>query len=289
MPRTALLLRSTLAVLLAGAATSAADHGPKEISFRDFGSDGSTALVGHVGLPIGQVVRLEGRRAPNLKTTNAATLEVVRVNGQEPRRRQPDERIHIQVHNVEALPPNETIVLEGFEFASWVGAPTNWFLRVEFQVTNVVSPSAIVLKQRGPQAATPRPLEIATADLAWRLRVDFSGAVHAQYGSAPGDGGFVPPGTIDRPALARALSAAAGGGAPKGPHRLQATASWFCPEDVKAAGCDWRSEALGHPNEEQERILRRLLEELEPQWKPDEYGTRRFEELRRTHPILPRD
>jgi hypothetical protein len=286
MLRAASLLRSAaLAVLVASLAS--ADDGPKQASFRDFGSHGSAAIVGHVGLPIGATIRLEGRRAPNHKTTNAATLEVIRVNGHAPPVRQPGERIHIQVHNVESLPPNETIVVEGFEFASWVGEPTNWFLEVEFQVARVVSPSAIVLKQRGPRAMVPRAIEIAMPSLAWTIRLDFSGAAHAQYGSLPGDGGFVPPGTFDLPALARALSAAAGGRPSAGPSRLQATAWSLCPADAEPKDCDWQTDALTYASDEQQAVLLRLLEKLEPQWKPDEYGTKRFEELRREHPILP--
>ena len=292
MPRKAPPLRcAALAVLVAatGGYRAAADEGPpKEVSFRDLHRDGDAVIIGHVGLPIGRIIRLEGRRARRSKMSNDATLEVLKVNGREPPVREARGRIEIQVHNVDSLPEDETVVVEGFEFARWIGEPaTNWHLGVEFQVAKVVSPSAIVLKERGPRPTAPRAIEVVTPSLLWMIHFELSGAAHAQYGSLPGDGGFVPPGTVDLPALARALSAAAGGGASKGPDRIQVTASSLCPEGAEKEDCDWQSGALEYASDAQQRVVLRLLEALEPQWQADEFGTRRFEELRRKHPIAP--
>ena len=128
---------------------SAAGDGRREpVSFRDLRRDGPASILGHFGLPVGRIIRLEGRRAQGLKTTNEATLHVTKVEGRDfPPEPDPPYSPHIQVANVRTLPEGEPIVVEGYEFTQWVGDPdVNWHIEVSFHITKVVAPAHLVLR-----------------------------------------------------------------------------------------------------------------------------------------------
>lgn len=287
---TAASLRAPLAVMLAAAGVPAAGQPVPvhPVDVREIHRDGAVAIVGSLGLPVGRMVRLEGRRARPSKVTDEATLEVAKVDGREPSVPESRRPVHVHLHNVDSLPADEPVVLEGFEFVRWMGEPgTNWHLAAELQVTSVVSPAGLRLNGRGPGVAPSRALEITTgAPARWMLRFELSGAAHAQYGSLPGDGGFVPPGSVDFSRLARDLASAAGGAAAAGPDRIQVSAWALCAAD--AVGCDPPEGSTAPLSDAQQRVVLRLLADLETRWRPDEYGTKRFDELRQRFPIAPR-
>ena len=57
----------------------------------------------------------------------------------------------IQIHNVDSLPEDETIIVEGYEFLSWRGDPQiNWHLEVSFMITKVVAPKGLKVNVRMP-------------------------------------------------------------------------------------------------------------------------------------------
>jgi hypothetical protein len=94
------------------------------------------------------MVRLEGTRARASKMSNASTLNVSKVDGRDIPETHAGYPSSIQVVNVAALPEGETIVVEGYEFARWVGDPeTNWLLAVEFRVTKVVAPPGLSVRE----------------------------------------------------------------------------------------------------------------------------------------------
>ncbi|HET9395851.1 MAG TPA: hypothetical protein VFO36_07320 [Nitrospiraceae bacterium] len=122
---------------------AAADRQQQTVWFRDIHREGRAAIIGHFGLPIGRTVRLEGTRAKPSKVTNASSLEVTKVNGQD--HPHPGKELsyppYIQVYNAASLPEGEQIVIEGYEFLRWDGDPDrNWHVDVEFCVTKVIAP-----------------------------------------------------------------------------------------------------------------------------------------------------
>lgn len=119
------------------------------VSFRDIHRDGKVAVVGHFGIPIGQKVTVEGRRAKPSKVSNEMTLAVSEVNGAAATER--GESPLIQMQNVDSLPENETIVVEGYEFLSWRGDPDiNWHADVSFMITKVISPKGLKINAMKP-------------------------------------------------------------------------------------------------------------------------------------------
>jgi hypothetical protein len=117
-------------------------HG-SEVSFRDIRPDGDARIIGHFKLPVGQIITLEGKRAPNSKVTNAQSLRVEKVNGKlvfSDVWGQPT----IQISNVESLPEMEPIVVKGYEFLGWRGSPVgNWNITSEFIITDAIQPRSM--------------------------------------------------------------------------------------------------------------------------------------------------
>jgi hypothetical protein len=94
-------------------------------------------------------VTVEGHRAKPSKVSNEMTLQVNKVN---------DVSIDkpaspwIQIRNVDSLPKDEPIIVEGYEFISWRGAPEiNWHVESCFMITKVVSPQSLKLNALQPQ------------------------------------------------------------------------------------------------------------------------------------------
>ena len=121
---------------------------PQSVHYRDIHRGGLVAVIGHFGLPIGQIVRLEGVRARPLKTTNRRTLRFTRVNGValEDLGRRSGYPPDIQIENVNELPEGKSIVVEGYERLRWRGDPQkNWLVEVSFVVTKVISSGGLEL------------------------------------------------------------------------------------------------------------------------------------------------
>jgi hypothetical protein len=118
------------------------------VNFRDIQRDGKVAVIGHFGIPVGQKVTIEGRRAKPSKVSNQMTLSVEKVNGVATKR---GESPLIQITNVDSLPDSEAIVLEGYEFLGWRGAPAiNWHVDSSFMITRVVAPKGLESNARQP-------------------------------------------------------------------------------------------------------------------------------------------
>ena len=128
-----------------------AEEKEKKISvdFRDIHRDGKVAVVGHFGIPIGQNVTVEGSRAKASKVSNEMTLHVAKVNGVAAAKQ--GESPLIQIQNVDSLPEDKTIIVEGYEFLSWRGDPQiNWHMEVSFMITKVVAPKSLKVNARNP-------------------------------------------------------------------------------------------------------------------------------------------
>lgn len=125
----------------------------QSVHFRDIHRDGTVSVIGHFGIPIGQIVTIEGALAKPSMVSNDRTLHFSIMNGKpiskpsEPQRWPP----LIQIRNVDSLPKEETVVAEGYEFLNWRGDPKiNWHLEVEFMITKVISPANLKLNGRRP-------------------------------------------------------------------------------------------------------------------------------------------
>jgi hypothetical protein len=140
---------ATMALVVAGTvALRAGATADAEVFVRDIRSDGSVKVIGHFGLPVGQIITLEGKRAKRSKISNLQTLDVEKVNGKvttfPARMGFPS---YAQIENVTELPEGVPIVVKGFEALRWVGSPdTNWHVQVDFVVTEVLSPAALPFK-----------------------------------------------------------------------------------------------------------------------------------------------
>ena len=152
MIKSALLFFLAVFGSITGTATVFAGVGDKKqsVDFHDIHQDGTVAIIGHFGIPIGQTVTVEGSLAKPSKISNDVTLHFTKVNGTAVEDKKWGS--YIQVRNVDSLPKDETIVVEGYEFLSWRGAAEiNWHLEVEFIVTKVISPSNLKPNQWTPQ------------------------------------------------------------------------------------------------------------------------------------------
>jgi len=109
----------------------------------------------------------------------------------------------------------------------------------------------------------------------WTIAFERSGRVHAQYGSLPGDGGYVPEGTVDFAALVKAISATP----KKKQHRPQDRIQVVLHREGEAPAT---ASTLTDSS-----FVEEILLGLETKWKQDPLGTR-FGELRRRHPIVAR-
>jgi hypothetical protein len=140
-PRFRFLLLQVFVVAVAVGAF-AKEEEKVSVHFRDIHRDGKVAVLGHFGIPIGQKVRVEGTRAKASKTSNNLTLHFTKVNGvKAPKLGESPWPPLIQIRNVDTLPEDVTITLEGYEALTWVGDPEkNWRLDVDFIVTRVVAP-----------------------------------------------------------------------------------------------------------------------------------------------------
>jgi hypothetical protein len=100
------------------------------------------------------MVKIEGRRAKPSKLSNEQTLHFQRVNDKQA----PDDlryTPYIQIANIDRLPADQEIVLEGYEAIRWSGAPDiNWHLDVVFIATKVIEPKDLKLR---PEVATATP------------------------------------------------------------------------------------------------------------------------------------
>ncbi len=153
MIKPSLLRFLTVLGLITVTATAVAGVGSSKqsVDFHDIHRDGRVAIIGHFGIPIGKTVTVEGALAKPSKVSNDVTLHFTKVNGAAV---EEDKKwgSYIQVSNVDALPKDETIVVEGYEFLSWRGsAEANWHLEVEFVITKVISPSNLKPNQWTPQ------------------------------------------------------------------------------------------------------------------------------------------
>lgn len=123
--------------------------GAEQVSFRDIHKYGKVKVIGNSGLPVGQIITIEGRRAKPSKTSDAYTLIVEKVDGNPvesaEKRRWPAD---IQIRNTVELPESVPISLKGFEVLNWVGAPDiNWHVETYFVVTEVLAPKTLVFKE----------------------------------------------------------------------------------------------------------------------------------------------
>ena len=132
----------------------AGEEGRKQtVHFRDIHRDGTVSIIGHFGIPIGQIVTIEGTLAKPSMVSNQRTLRFAMINGRPvPETNDPQKWPPlIQVRNVDSLPKEETIVAEGYEFLDWRVDPNiNWHLEVEFMITKVISPARLKVNDRSP-------------------------------------------------------------------------------------------------------------------------------------------
>ncbi len=138
------------AILITGTLAGVAGDEKVSVDFHDIHRDGKVAVIGHFGIPIGQIVTVEGRLAKASKVSNNMTLHFTKVNGVA---REESGKWHplIQIQNVDALPKDETIVVEGYEFLFWRGDPQiNWHLEVAFFITKVIAPKDLKVNARKP-------------------------------------------------------------------------------------------------------------------------------------------
>lgn len=136
------------AILSTGIATAAppTDAEKVTVDIRDIRTGGKVAVLGNLGIPIGQIVTLEGQLAKPSKVSNNMTLHFTKVNGVAVAKESVLARRHqmIQVQNVDFLPENETIIVEGYEFLQWRGDPqTNWSVNTAFVITKVIAPKSL--------------------------------------------------------------------------------------------------------------------------------------------------
>lgn len=110
------------------------------VRVQDMHRDGKLHLVDQLGIPVGILIELEGRRAPAYKHTNACTFKIEKIDG---KAFEPQERYDpfVQVANVDELPEDVTLRVEGYEFLEWSGDPMrNWGVSALFVITKVHSP-----------------------------------------------------------------------------------------------------------------------------------------------------
>ena len=143
------------AILTAGvvAEVLAKDEKKVSVDFRDIHRDGKVAVLGHFGIPIGQNVTVEGRRAAASKISNEMTLRFTKVNGVAAAKESESPwPLLIQIQNADSLPEDEAIIVEGYEFLSWRGDPqSNWHVDVAFIITKVVSPKGLKVNAWKPE------------------------------------------------------------------------------------------------------------------------------------------
>ena len=152
MVKSSLLPALAAFALLTGAATGAFAGGSdkkQSVDFHDIHKDGTVAIIGHFGIPIGQIVTVEGHLEKPSKVSDEMTLHFTKINGSAIRENRWGSLI--QIKNVDSLPKDEPIVVEGYEFLSWRGAPEiNWNVEVEFVITKVISPASLKLNKWTP-------------------------------------------------------------------------------------------------------------------------------------------
>ncbi len=144
-----------LLLLVTAVEAAFAESNPETRSFhfRDIHRDGAVLITGHFGIPVGQIVTIEGSRAKPSKVSNSRTLRFVKINGEPVPK--PGQHLMwpplIQIRNVDDLPEKEIIVAEGYELLTWRGDPNiNWHLEVEFMITKVVSPDSLKTNNARP-------------------------------------------------------------------------------------------------------------------------------------------
>lgn len=140
---------ASIALVIAGAvAVTAGASVDVQVFFRDIHRDGSAKVIGNFGLPVGQTITLEGRRAKPSKISDAQSLDVDKVNGK--MTTFPEQKgfpSRVQIENVTELPEGVPIAVKGFEALRWVGSPdTNWHVEVFFVVTEVPGPTRLQFK-----------------------------------------------------------------------------------------------------------------------------------------------
>ena len=142
------------AVLTVGivVAVFAKDEKKVSVDFHDIHRDGKVAVIGHFGIPIGQIVTVEGSRAEASKISNGRTLRFTKVNGvAAPKQDESPWPSLVQVQNVDLLPDDEVIVVEGYEFLRWTGDPeVNWHVEVKFMITKVIAPKSLKVNGSEP-------------------------------------------------------------------------------------------------------------------------------------------
>ena len=72
-----LLLVATVEAAFAGN-----DAQTRSFDFRDTHRNGKVAIIGHFGIPIGQIVTIEGSLARPSRVSNASTLRIAKINGE---------------------------------------------------------------------------------------------------------------------------------------------------------------------------------------------------------------
>ena len=122
-------------------------------------------------------------------------------------------------------------------------------------------------------AEDPKVKRITVFTGPWIITFELSGAAHAQYGSLPGDGGYVDEGPVDYAKLLKAIKTT--------------------PRKDKNEAGDRFQVAILHERQTSTKVftltdesfLEQILRNLESKWKQDPHGTR-FNELKEQHPIV---
>ena len=124
-------------------------------------------------------------------------------------------------------------------------------------------------------ATEPRIEDVTIFTGTWLITFEPNGRASAQYGSTPGDSGFVEPGTIDFNQLIAAITKAEKKGKKDPADRFQIA--------VRHEG----QTSIMSFTVKDEAVIEQMLATLDAKWKQHPVG-KRFDELKRRYPIIPK-
>jgi hypothetical protein len=124
-------------------------------------------------------------------------------------------------------------------------------------------------------AAEPKVTGLTVFTGTWLIDIDANGRATAQYGSTPGDSGYVDEGTIDFPSLLQEIANAKRKSAKETGDRFQIA--------VQREG-ETTTAAFTLADDS---CIERTLAHLDRKWKPHPIG-QRFNELKAKYPIIPK-
>ena len=161
--------------------------------------------------------------------------------------------------------------LIAFKCPTWCASVMRLFAENEMKTTIIVLLLPILMAT--VFAEEPKVQSVTVFTGPWLITLESSGRAHAQYGSLPGDGGYVTNGTVDFASLLKSIMST--------------------PKKDKTEPSDQFQVAIHYEGQTSTTgfsltdtgFLKRLLGSLDFQWKQDPGGTR-FNDLRKQYPIV---